>query len=648
MDLETIKKIVAEKGYAFLTTEQKAVYNAPVVSTKAVETSELGFGSSSTGVDLLKQKEVTATKITTPPVVPSTVVDTTKETKETKEPLPDNTVTLVGPNGEKITFQDWTNNKENIQGWIDKGYQFMEGSNAPVEFATGGGETPQTSSEQIQLDKDKAEYASTVLQLKNFSSNLANDPALVNMLTGISGQWDVRIKEQEQINKSRNAAMTTAGFRLGSRYAGGSIGPTAGIISAEERAGMDKIASLIAQKDQSLLEAKSAYETKKWTQYSKLVDIAEKAYSDSRKAVSDLNKITIEENKKRKEEVTKANNLMAIATLIKNGMSNPVEILTSLNKLGYSIDSATLKDAMDALNIENPEVKTMGELVKTAIENNAPVGVIENMQKGMTIAEVVKAGQGYLEKGSGDLGEALAIQRDMMNRGLIPPSIDNLLVQVANQKAKVQQAINQAGLDKEQRGRVLSLLDDYDQQTKDTRVVLDQSIKIDFLGKSSLSTNTDAGTRAASQIGLIFSYMKMLDPSSTVREGEYATAQNTVGVPDKIRNIYNKTIDGSFLTDGQVNGYVKTAQGIAEASQRRQKTIIEEFDRRGALFGIPIGTIAGSITPESTKEEIIKNETEIELSVTKYGLENPQARESIQKMIRDGKSFSEIKQLLNI
>ena len=348
MDLETIKKIVAEKGYAFLTTEQKAVYNAPVVSTKAVETSELGFGSSSAGVDLLKQKEATATKITTPPVVPSTVVDTTKETKE---PLPDNTVTLVGPSGEKITFQDWTNNKENIQGWIDKGYQFMEGSNAPVEFATGGGETPQTSSEQIQLDKDKADYDSAVSQLKNFSGNLANDPALINMLTGISGQWEVRIKEQEQINKSRNAAMTTAGFRLGSRYAGGSIGPMAGIISAEERAGMDRIASLLAQKDQALLEAKSAYETKKWTQYSKLVDIAEKAYSDSLKAVSDLNKITIEEDNKRKEKLREEKMILDTEKIITDliNVEGITDRATLIGKLGGKVKTEIIDNYLDRL-----------------------------------------------------------------------------------------------------------------------------------------------------------------------------------------------------------------------------------------------------------------------------------------------------------
>ena len=36
---------------------------------------------------------------------------------------------------------------------------------------------------------------------------------------------------------------------------------------------------------------------------------------------------------------------------------------------------------------------------------------------------------------------------------------------------------------------------------------------------------------AAGDMALIFSYMKMLDPNSTVREGEYATAQDAGSIP---------------------------------------------------------------------------------------------------------------------
>lgn len=52
---------------------------------------------------------------------------------------------------------------------------------------------------------------------------------------------------------------------------------------------------------------------------------------------------------------------------------------------------------------------------------------------------------------------------------------------------------------------------------------------------------------AAGDIALIYAYMKILDPGSVVRETEFATAQNAAGVPDQIRNVWNKLLDGTRL-----------------------------------------------------------------------------------------------------
>lgn len=59
---------------------------------------------------------------------------------------------------------------------------------------------------------------------------------------------------------------------------------------------------------------------------------------------------------------------------------------------------------------------------------------------------------------------------------------------------------------------------------------------------------------AQDDISLVFLYMKSLDPTSTVREGEYATARNAAGVPDRVRNMWNQLVDGKFLTPAQRAG----------------------------------------------------------------------------------------------
>lgn len=57
---------------------------------------------------------------------------------------------------------------------------------------------------------------------------------------------------------------------------------------------------------------------------------------------------------------------------------------------------------------------------------------------------------------------------------------------------------------------------------------------------------------AASDLSLIFTFMKVLDPQSVVREGEFATAQNASGVPNLMLTAYNNILrDGQRLTPDQ-------------------------------------------------------------------------------------------------
>jgi hypothetical protein len=67
---------------------------------------------------------------------------------------------------------------------------------------------------------------------------------------------------------------------------------------------------------------------------------------------------------------------------------------------------------------------------------------------------------------------------------------------------------------------------------------------------------------AAGDMSLVFAYMKMLDPNSTVRETEYANAQNTTGVAGQMYNIWNKVKDGAFLNPTQRNEFLAQAHKL--------------------------------------------------------------------------------------
>jgi hypothetical protein len=71
---------------------------------------------------------------------------------------------------------------------------------------------------------------------------------------------------------------------------------------------------------------------------------------------------------------------------------------------------------------------------------------------------------------------------------------------------------------------------------------------------------------AQGDIGMIFSYMKMLDPTSSVREGEQATARNAPGVAPQIIAMYNRALktNGPFFTDDARKGFLDPAKKMYE------------------------------------------------------------------------------------
>lgn len=75
------------------------------------------------------------------------------------------------------------------------------------------------------------------------------------------------------------------------------------------------------------------------------------------------------------------------------------------------------------------------------------------------------------------------------------------------------------------------------------------------------------GTTPAQQMSMIFAYMKMLDPTSAVRETEYANAENARGVPTAVQNIWNKVVDGQFLAPSQIADFKNQAKSLYQNAE---------------------------------------------------------------------------------
>jgi hypothetical protein len=91
---------------------------------------------------------------------------------------------------------------------------------------------------------------------------------------------------------------------------------------------------------------------------------------------------------------------------------------------------------------------------------------------------------------------------------------------------------------------------------------------------------------ASADIALVYSFMKMLDPGSVVRETEFATAQNAAGVPEQLRNQYNKVLSGEFLSPEQVKSFKNQAEKIYKGAESRQKKRESQYTGLAKKYGI--------------------------------------------------------------
>lgn len=86
-----------------------------------------------------------------------------------------------------------------------------------------------------------------------------------------------------------------------------------------------------------------------------------------------------------------------------------------------------------------------------------------------------------------------------------------------------------------------------------------------------------ANMSGPASIAMVFKFMKALDPTSVVREGEFATAENSAGVPEAIRNTYNKLMEGGRLGEQQVKSFVSTARDLANSAIDSSSTEITNY-----------------------------------------------------------------------
>jgi hypothetical protein len=119
---------------------------------------------------------------------------------------------------------------------------------------------------------------------------------------------------------------------------------------------------------------------------------------------------------------------------------------------------------------------------------------------------------------------------------------------------------------------------------------------------------------AAGDLALIFGFMKMLDPGSVVREGEFANAQNAAGIPDVVRNLYNRAISGERLNPNQREQFKGQAGAIYDKYEQEYNAFADQYRGIARQYRLEPGRVvtdlprpqapaATQVTPSSARTQ---------------------------------------------
>ena len=123
----------------------------------------------------------------------------------------------------------------------------------------------------------------------------------------------------------------------------------------------------------------------------------------------------------------------------------------------------------------------------------------------------------------------------------------------------------------------MRLADDYTRDSKDY-TTMNQAMR-----RVVASANNPS---AAGDMALLYSYMKILDPGSVVRETEFATAAQSGSLPQQIQGAASKLLSGQRLTPEQRADFVNRAQALYAEAKSGNKTVRESYTQRAQKFGV--------------------------------------------------------------
>jgi hypothetical protein len=580
-------------GYVSADPLEIASYNqeqVPFLSTEnAVETAN---------------KNLTKLNQYSPATAPGYVPPTPTATETTKP----KTLKFVNEDGQTITLSEQDAlDQSTVDRLKEGGYVFSEGDgvvppkeiNKPKKTKTGLGLSGE-SAEQIAAQDAQDRLDRQVKEFNNWVPE--DDPAFQAIADGIRAQYQQYKVQMQKTNDARAKAYETAGIRGGTAEFAGNIQRS--IEGGELDQANARIAELTRQENAAIIAARSAYETEKWTQFNKQIDLLEKRREEKMQILKEYNDTLAKNINAAREKEIQASRDSAVANLIAQGVTDPITMLDYLNydQTGKLVGDFTAEE--------------IGDVIKNITGNY----------------------------GSGIVGEYNFYKAEEKAAGREPLSFDAYQTRDANRKIAASNAVASInGLNTSQ----LAALD-----KKNTWLASQPTVK-DFQtiqGKYMDVIKAIKQGGGAADIAIIYDLMKALDPTSVVRTEEYNTGASKSG------NIfagayakYNGYLDpkGGFVSDGAKLAIQGVMTNLYE-NKRREYTnirnqVVKDLENR------KIPDADAYVYDYDLHADVINEENFTEDDLKSFYQQNENLHETIDKIITENPSLSpyEVYQIAN-
>lgn len=192
--------------------------------------------------------------------------------------------------------------------------------------------------------------------------------------------------------------------------------------------------------------------------------------------------------------------------------------------------------------------------------------------------------------------------------GQIPPLSEEAYNQVKQIQAEQPEVISD--LDKAKEGKVVAetkILEENfkalasDKTSPEDKVKIEKDLRQEVFARSKdFDAVDDAWTRikvsakdpsAAGDLALIFNFMKMLDPGSTVREGEFATAAASAGLSDRMIAAAAKLDSGERLGKVQRKDFLDRADRLYKAAKSKHDKLEGKYKKLAKEYKVDPGRV---------------------------------------------------------